>query len=145
MSAGDHHAINVSSKVQDEFHVVLELGKGNVFCDFQCMVVLKPSVQGLEDAFDGNHRSDLQHVIVREHTEEIVGHPIAEVRYEDDNASELTENYFVCDPTRHVLDEVLPTKDSDSLLQLARLPTCAVFHRLTSGKGVPHSFAGRSS
>lgn len=27
-------------------------------------------------------------------------------------------------------------------LELARIPTCAVFHKLTPGKGVPHSFIG---
>lgn len=41
------------------------------------------------------------------------------------------------------MDTMLPL--GDSLLQLARLPTCAVFHRLTAGRGIPHSFAGMLS
>lgn len=72
-------------------------------------------------------------------------HPIPEISYayrnpDEDVASE-SEKYYVCDPEDHVINKLLP-KESSGLLQLARLPTCAIFHRLTSGKGVPHSFAG---
>ncbi|KIP07228.1 hypothetical protein PHLGIDRAFT_118284 [Phlebiopsis gigantea 11061_1 CR5-6] len=97
--------------------------------------------KGLEDAFDSNHRSDLQNVIIREQLERTVGEgQVPEVGYadaEDDGASEH-EKYYVCDPEDHVVSQILPSRE---LLQLARLPTCAVFHRTTSGKGVPHSFA----
>lgn len=32
--------------------------------------------------------------------------------------------------------------DAHPRLPLARLPTCAVFHKLTAGRGVPHTFYG---
>lgn len=101
--------------------------------------------QGLEDAFDGNHRTDLQRVIVREHLESTVGaHDVPEIEYtyREEDAKSNPEKYYVCDAEDRVINALLPTPESSNLLQLARLPTCAVFHRLTAGKGVPHSFAG---
>lgn len=103
------------------------------------------NLQGLEDAFDGNHRSDLQSVIVREHMEKTEDdHIVPDAAYsygEEDVVSE-SETYYVCEDP--VISQLLPSKESSSLLQLARLSTCAIFHRLTSGKGVPHSFSGWS-
>jgi len=36
----------------------------------------------------------------------------------------------------------LVERDGRPRLRLPRLPTCAVFHKLTSGRGVPHTFYG---
>ena len=108
-------------------------------------VILTTSpIQGLEDAFDGNHRSDLQNVIVREHLERTVGAssvPEVGYAYTEDDGAEEDEKYYVCDPEDRVVSRILPSREYTKLLQLARLPTCAVFHRTTSGKGVPHSFS----
>ena len=83
-------------------------------------------------------------MIIREHLEHTVGESsVPEVGYayaEDDGASE-NEKYYVCDPEDRVVSQLLPSREYSKLLQLARLPTCAVFHRTTSGKGVPHSFS----
>ncbi|GJE85382.1 KUP/HAK/KT family potassium transporter [Phanerochaete sordida] len=115
-----------------------------------CMLIMVfwSWAKGLEDAFDGNHRSDLQNVIIREqlHTSD-ADYDAPEVSYVQreggpvsDSSSE-SEKYYICDPEERIISAILPSKEYSALLQLARLPTCAVFHRMTSGKGVPHSFA----
>lgn len=37
---------------------------------------------------------------------------------------------------------LIPEDPSEGRRPLARLPTCAVFHKLTAGRGVPHTFYG---
>lgn len=98
----------------------------------------------MEDSFDGRSRTDVHHLILRKDNEKSSAEEgIADIAYasaEDDNQREV---YFVRE--RHDgLDAFLPKGDDKSVLELARLPTCAVFHRLTAGngKGIPHSFAG---
>ncbi|EKM57720.1 uncharacterized protein PHACADRAFT_251527 [Phanerochaete carnosa HHB-10118-sp] len=115
-----------------------------------CMLIMLfwSWARGLEDAFDGNHRSDLQHVIVRQQLQTATSeYDAPEIGYEhrqedrfNDGSSE-SEKYYICDPEDRIVSTILPSKEYNALLQLARLPTCAVFHRMTSGKGVPHSFA----
>ncbi len=52
-----------------------------------------------------------------------------------------TEKYFIRD-NDGLVEAPLPHDNANSTLELARLPTCAVFHRMTTGKGIPHSFTG---
>lgn len=93
-------------------------------------------MQGLEDAFDGANRKDVHRLIFCQDKEPRLGEQtLTEVQYEEQDTS---EKYFIRDADDGAY---LPQIDS-SMLELARLPTCAVFHRLTAGKGIPHSFAG---
>ena len=51
--------------------------------------------------------------------------------------------YFVVDrhPSLDIERGALRPEDL-KMKALARIPTCAVFHKLTPGQGVPHSFVG---
>ena len=44
-------------------------------------------------------------------------------------------------PVKSLVDGSLDLEDL-KMKALARIPTCAVFHKLTPGQGVPHSFVG---
>lgn len=41
-------------------------------------------------------------------------------------------------------DKVLGEKMIEEKKELQRIPTCAVFHKIAQGKGVPHTFIGES-
>lgn len=47
--------------------------------------------------------------------------------------------------TEKTQDLVFFDEVSNKTTHLARIPTCAIFHKLTSGSGVPHSFYGMTS
>ena len=103
--------------------------------------------QGLEDDFDGANRKDVHRLILRqdqdtqmaEETLDQVAHTATSST--DDDLPK--EKYFIRDSDGDVASNAfLPQKETQSMLELTRLPTCAVFHRLTSGDGIPHSFAG---
>ncbi|KAI0072602.1 potassium transporter [Panus rudis PR-1116 ss-1] len=86
--------------------------------------------RGLEDTFDSTNRRSLRDIIVRK------------------DANDNTTYYVLGDiPNGQDVLDYSPKKSSDeagtpvsNLTALARIPTCAVFHQLTPGKGVPHSF-----
>ena len=56
------------------------------------------------------------------------------------NVAEAAALYYVAQTTpKNSIEKVPLTLEKK---ELARIPTCAVFHKLTPGQGVPHSFVG---
>ncbi|TCD71664.1 hypothetical protein EIP91_005430 [Steccherinum ochraceum] len=124
--------------------------------------------RSLEDEFDGHNRRNLRHIIIRRDEDDGLevairsppnsdhGHEIKEFKepLEEDLGSvtshELKRStYYMLDRdweghTGAVAKTAEGEVDSDvseiGLKVLARIPTCAVFHKLTTGRGVPHSF-----
>ena len=106
--------------------------------------------QGLEDRFDGANRKNLRHFIHMEN-QSVGGYtrrPQAEVQFEDDGqvSDEKTDSvgvsyYYI---SRNMDDQHPKEPDSPTEVrrELVRIPTCAVFHKIASGAGVPHTFVG---
>lgn len=112
--------------------------------------------QRLEDNFDGSTRENLRHVILCHEDSEL-----------DEKSSQSDEDRTMFETAGHVVIAEAPprdnipryiltrpySRDSDDELKkiiqvkkpLARIPTCAIFHKLTTGRGVPHSFASEFS
>ncbi|KAG8950975.1 hypothetical protein FRC00_007465, partial [Tulasnella sp. 408] len=118
---------------------------------------------GLEDHFDGMNRKNLRHFIVVDDTDNsrekkmrkritstqasskpatltyVAGETIKsqgesdEVDEDDDTEASIKAHHTLY---------LVPEEPSQPRRQLARLPTCAVFHKLTAGRGVPHTFYG---
>lgn len=103
-------------------------------------------MQGLEDAFDGANRKDAHQLIFitrkTENDEPLGEQTVVEMESSLEDESYGKEKYFIRDHDDSANATFVSRDDAQSMLQLARLPTCAVFHRLTAGKGIPHSFAG---
>lgn len=61
---------------------------------------------------------------------------------QDDAASETCRSvqYYVMDDSAS-LGDVKVGAGTVHPKPLARIPTCAIFHKLTTGRGVPHAFA----
>lgn len=49
------------------------------------------------------------------------------------------DNYYILGDSNSVVD-FRERPDKADLKLLARIPTCAIFHKLTTGRGVPHAF-----
>lgn len=63
-----------------------------------------------------------------------------------DGEQRMDEMYYVVDRRPSFDEEKGALRPEDMKLKaLARIPTCAVFHKLTPGQGVPHSFVGEYS
>ncbi|KAJ3545437.1 hypothetical protein NM688_g5626 [Phlebia brevispora] len=109
----------------------------------------------LEDDFDGSTRRNLRHIIVsrdedpelqigldpEKHEEPNVDATSVETTVEDDGASGIQKpiQYYVLDGCDSLVD-IRARPGTPHLKPLARIPTCAVFHKLTTGRGVPHAF-----
>lgn len=107
--------------------------------------------QGLEDRFDGANRKNLRHFIHINNGphDQYTLHPQAEVQFEGDSQEDNEKPDSVGTPTYYYLShdaEIHHRKDPNSQAEvrreLARIPTCAVFHKIASGSGVPHTFMG---
>ena len=85
--------------------------------------------QRLEDRFDGANRMNLRHFIQHGDTDEKEG----SVEVEDDATLYFTSDTFL---------DGIPGIERK---KLSRIPSCAVFHKVTGGKGVPHTFIGMTS
>ncbi|TRM65069.1 potassium transporter [Schizophyllum amplum] len=106
--------------------------------------------KGLEDIFDGKNRVNLRHFILQgdlpddptflagdkdgeggSAVEEPMDDPTpAPLYYLSGNMSSMEQN-------DEAQDEKVPQRRD-----LTRIPTCAVFHKFTAGRGVPHTFVG---
>jgi len=109
--------------------------------------------KGLEDKFDGANRRDLRHFISKVVSERI------------SSPSALTPIPLSLQPVDSKQDDIVATKLPESSppaedqemvetfqmfldvggqesVPLTRMSTLAVFHKLSSGKGVPHTFYG---
>lgn len=66
----------------------------------------------------------------------------AEVVLDDGSTTESTDMtyYMIKGPAGN--SEVTDEKTGRGLTELVRIPTCAIFHKIASGQGVPHTFTG---
>ncbi|KIY68292.1 potassium transporter [Cylindrobasidium torrendii FP15055 ss-10] len=110
--------------------------------------------KGLEDAFDGKNRRNLRDFIQRDEKSSVTFHlesPINEMpsiefesESEEDTNTDFGSRYFYVSQTTStslsqkegVEGKVVQRKE------LSRISSCAIFHKLTEGSGVPHSFIG---
>ncbi|KAG8799422.1 hypothetical protein FRC16_005165 [Serendipita sp. 398] len=115
--------------------------------------------QGLADQFDGANRRNLRHFI-SEATEPILQSPVTRrnLRLSPNNGLDVTVQDSIDLPTPDVEEEDYvsnsgttphPREESklyldtgDTKVLLSRMSTMAIFHKLSSGKGVPHTFYG---
>ncbi|KAJ4482322.1 potassium transporter [Lentinula aciculospora] len=97
--------------------------------------------KGLEDAFDGANRQNLRHFIWREDKIPLVkaenGQEIVEEVKQEEEVNEPIY-YYVPTQSFSSKDEGLEIEKRE----LTRIPTMAVFHKFTLGRGVPHTFVG---
>lgn len=90
--------------------------------------------QGLEDKFDGANRMNLRHFISPDEK-------ASEANYDEDGEEldpGLPPYFYLPNPAEQAAGE----KMVQERRMLQRIPTCAVFHKIASGKGVPHTFVG---
>ena len=106
--------------------------------------------KGLEDSFDSKNRQNLKDFI----SASANGLPIssttdADIASDTAHASALYYiNHVSPNTSSPSLDDSSDEKvagqkyHAEETMELLRIPTCAVFHKLTPGQGVPHSFVG---
>ncbi|KAG8907580.1 hypothetical protein FRB99_003504 [Tulasnella sp. 403] len=117
--------------------------------------------KGLEDHFDGLNRRNLRNFIVLDGSDEArdkkIRQRLASINPASRESATLTyvpgdtikssgdddkdDDEVVINAAQPIL-YLVPEDEKDPRRQLARLPTCAVFHKLTAGRGVPHTFYG---
>ncbi|KAG8798547.1 hypothetical protein FRC16_007060 [Serendipita sp. 398] len=107
--------------------------------------------QGLEDRFDGANRRNLRHFISKEVVETVSHSPITRRNPRLSPNTDLDITYGVeeeADDAKsgmmpHIQEELKLYLDTgDEKVPLLRMSTMAIFHKLSSGKGVPHTFYG---
>ena len=91
----------------------------------------------MEDDFDGQNRMNLRHFIGSSESKK----PISD---NDDVTSEVDyplSYHYIPNPR---LDGPIDDKTVtvEQRMEIQRIPTFAIFHKLASGKGVPHTFVG---
>jgi len=98
----------------------------------------------LEDRFDGTNRRNLRHFIIATEKGDVAlpaGAPPPLVSEADElTVGDSVQQYYYYARDRTAYDSAAE-KDEDKR-ELVRIPTCAIFHKFASGKGVPHSFVG---
>ncbi|KAG6828165.1 hypothetical protein H0H92_008933 [Tricholoma furcatifolium] len=93
--------------------------------------------KSLEDNFDGTNRQNLRHFIQQGSKSALVNAPGKDI---DETASE-GESVFYYIPginEKHDPSEIYELERRE----LQRIPSCAIFHKVAEGKGIPHSFVG---
>lgn len=108
-------------------------------------------LQGLEDEFDGANRKNLRHFIQQDEAYGVT----FQYKEGDHDITTHDGSESDSDPTYYYMPEFpsRPTGESKSIgeivklerKKLQRIPTCAVFHKIAEGKGVPHTFIGMVS
>ncbi|KAG8800880.1 hypothetical protein FRC19_008514 [Serendipita sp. 401] len=112
--------------------------------------------QGLEDQFDGTNRHDLHHIISEELIQTMSYSPAIHFnprlcRNSDADVTKLELPHLadVVDDDGSSKSEVIPyiqeelklyLDTGDEKIPLSRMSTMAIFHKISSGKGVPHAF-----
>ncbi|PPR03507.1 hypothetical protein CVT24_006995 [Panaeolus cyanescens] len=96
--------------------------------------------KSLEDAFDGKNRMNLRHFIYQEkgNTSE---------KDEEEDISDGTDDtgnqaFYFLTHSNGLQKGRIQSAAMDDRKELQRIPTCAIFHKIASGKGVPHTFVG---
>ena len=119
--------------------------------------------KGLEDEFDGSNRRNLRHFISTEvqisekptrtasPTDDMMEDtPLSETNVGTPDQFKEEVSLFLHRDTPAGLTQRVTTgitiedkkNQKEEKMALARLPTCAIFHKLSSGKGAPHTFYG---
>jgi len=123
--------------------------------------------KGLEDEFDGSNRRNLRHFISTEvqisekptraaspsvrsgdEVKDEAGISEMNVATLDDQFKEEVSLFLHRDAPSSLAQRITGITIDDKKAQkeekmvLARLPTCAIFHKLSAGKGAPHTFYG---
>lgn len=103
--------------------------------------------KGLEDKFDGANRRNLRHFISRNVKEEVRYLPsspaAARLAEPEADISEVQTPGSTEKHEPHIEQDIQLFLDTgDARILLPRMSTMAVFHKLSSGKGVPHTFYG---
>jgi len=99
----------------------------------------------LEDSFDGANRKNLRHFIIQNEKttmklkqENLHGSSIED----DDDEEQVVPSFSYLSGVPLPGSQVSQDSDEEDRKDLARIPTCAIFHKLAEGKGVPHTFIG---
>jgi KUP system potassium uptake protein len=110
--------------------------------------------KGLEDEFDGANRRSLHHFISKVVSERIsspsaltpipVSLRAVDFKEDDITATKLPESNPPAAEDQEMVETVQLFLDvgGQESVPLTRMSTLAVFHKLSSGKGVPHTFYG---
>ncbi|KAG7440895.1 potassium transporter [Guyanagaster necrorhizus] len=101
--------------------------------------------KGLEDAFDGQNRQNLKDFIHKDEKSQVTFHLDGDAKNDaaededdgEDDGDTITRYYCVSHPS-----ETTSSAVDIEQRELVRIPTCAVFHKIAEGQGVPHTFIG---
>jgi KUP system potassium uptake protein len=100
----------------------------------------------LEDGFDGENRQNLRHFIFRDvKPATLTLRPNYEANFGEEETDQREED--TKELASYCISAVRKDKSSgddekDRKQELVRIPTLAIFHKLATGRGVPHSFVG---
>jgi KUP system potassium uptake protein len=109
--------------------------------------------KGLEDEFDGANRRNLRHFISKVVSEKIstptalISRPLSsrvvDFKEDDITAAKVPESNLPADEQEMVETvQLFLDVGGQEKVPLTRMSTMAIFHKLSSGKGVPHTFYG---
>jgi len=107
-------------------------------------MVLWTSAKGLEDAFDGANRQNLRHFIFRDVKPTTIAlRPETEgneqeAKENEDEAEFESATYYIST----LRQDGFSSEEKNVRQEVVRIPTMAVFHKLSAGRGVPHTFVG---
>jgi len=114
----------------------------------------------LEDQFDGANRKHLRRFIFvdeKDKPSSSSGHTVPALPHRQITATSSAGATAFSFPSANDIDTETTSKEVEHALyllldgekeekrELSRLPTCAVFHKLSAGRGVPHTFYGMRS
>lgn len=85
----------------------------------------------MEDEFDGKNRMNLRHFLRQKQGGGDDG---------SNNDHADAAYYMLKDGSGHT--EVMDEKAGRDIVEITRIPSCAIFHKITAGQGVPHTFTG---
>ncbi|KAF9013196.1 potassium transporter [Cyathus striatus] len=115
-------------------------------CVLMLVMLLWTWGKRLEDRFDGANRKNLRHFI--QQSEKPGGLTLHDsdddgitTEDHDTDASEYPMFYYLAPNSRSASPDA-GEKVVEERKELQRIPTCAVFHKIAQGRGVPHTFVG---
>lgn len=109
-------------------------------------------IQRLEDRFDGSTRENLRHIILCKDDDDSLNEKTTESS-EEQTMHELQPRVVIAEPSKGNIPKYILSRQNSGASDLehrkaltvkkplVRIPTCAIFHKMTTGRGVPHSFA----
>jgi len=102
-------------------------------------------VKRLEDKFDDNNRKNLKHFIIphEDGTIEIPPqsqHDLYTIRDMSEAEAKKESTYYYLSEVPSGDDSSIEKPGEKRLLTRISVPTCAIFHKTSGGRGVPHSF-----